>query len=160
MRRAPRSGRLSRADDAQMMLLAAVLLVIGFIALAGLVSVAQRLGEETLQEEGSVVLLQTQPLLDLIDAAVAEAEKPERHGPAALGNDALDDAVEFAMQHLARIAAGQGIILVPGYPYPPDVPVRYVGNECAGDGSGEWTVSFHVADAATQLTFHAASRAC
>jgi hypothetical protein len=141
------------ADDAQMMLLAAVLLVIGFIALAGLVSVAQRLGEETLQEEGSVVLLQTQPLLDIIERVV-DGVYPDPVIPAPA--DPKDADVEVAMQHLARIAAGQGLLLVGA------ADGGFVANDCAGDvpATGEWTVSFDIADAATQLTFHAASRAC
>lgn len=123
-------------DDGQMMLLAGVLLVIGFIALAGLVSVAQRLGEATLQDEGKAVVLEAGSVAVAIDEAIgflnATLADP-------VGSPGFDDQMNRTLRHMQLLEASRG--------YRFDFMVV---NDCMARST--WRVDFSLADDATRVS--------
>src|SRR5687768_18565674 len=62
--------RLKADEGGQMMVLAAVLLVIGLIALAGMVARVNQLGSQTAVESNQAILGELAPLSDAIDTSV------------------------------------------------------------------------------------------
>ena len=70
------NGRGLRRDDAgQMMMLSAVLLLIGFVALAGMVARVNQLGTQTTTESRKSVLAESGPLQDALDGGLSALAK-------------------------------------------------------------------------------------
>lgn len=128
------------------MLLAAVLLIIGFISLAGLVSVAQRLGEETLQEKGQSIGLEADRVRDGIEELIRRHVDLEMQ---AIGT--FDAAMDRHLEQIEAVQARHGFIMrPPPLPGQPPVAGPYIDNDCVA--SNQWVVAFVLADADTSIT--------
>lgn len=91
-----------------MMLMAAFLLVIAFVALASQVARVGQLGSETLQEQRRPILLEVEPVVQAVDALVAGLQDP------ALGlappSAAYAAALGGALAHLEFLEAARGFL--------------------------------------------------
>lgn len=93
-----------------MMILAAVLLVIGLIALAGMVARVNQLGSQTTVESNKAILGEVSPLAAALDVAVADLAA----SPFALTTattPTLEQAIVSYVEHLQRLEAARGFIL-------------------------------------------------
>jgi hypothetical protein len=109
---APDTFRDDRAG--QMMMLSAILLVIGFIALVGLVSRVNQLGARTSTETEQPILDKVGPLAEAIDAAVAKLGATPANGGfnrTATSNPTWEAGVRGVMEHLQMMHARQGLLL-------------------------------------------------
>ncbi|MFA5944909.1 MAG: hypothetical protein WC876_10640 [Candidatus Thermoplasmatota archaeon] len=99
-----------------MMILAAVLLVIGLIALAGMVARVNQLGSQTSVEADKAILNEVTPLQDSIDEVLCRITVNSTCGAASLRHFNLtatsyikaEDAVRNALEQLQRMEAGHG----------------------------------------------------
>jgi Tfp pilus assembly protein PilV len=100
-----------------MMLLAAVILVIGFVALAGMVSRVSQLASQASREQDHLLLREVEPMLGAVNAAIDPTAAPTGKGigayapPVAYPSAAYDNAVAGILRHLRQVEAAQGIFL-------------------------------------------------
>lgn len=104
-----------------MMVLAAVLLVIGLIALAGMVARVNQLGSQTTVEADKVLLRDVSPVNEVIDSSICRiiVRPTPDCGPASLRHFGLteeatsyilaEDAVKAMLEQVQRIEASHGI---------------------------------------------------
>lgn len=106
--------RQMRGDDSgQMMLLAAVILVLGFIALAGMLARAQQLGAATSKEQARPIRLEIGALKTGLDGAITSLTTSvygfktdtEPH------KQAYESAITGILEHERRLEASRGFLL-------------------------------------------------
>ncbi|HUR64586.1 MAG TPA: hypothetical protein VM241_08910 [Candidatus Thermoplasmatota archaeon] len=105
---------LAADDRGQMMLLAAVVLIIGFVALGGMVSRVAQLAGQASKEQDRPLMREVDPLLGALNAAVDSG--PAAKGLAlytgvSQGSAAYDNAVLALLRSLRQVEAGQGILM-------------------------------------------------
>jgi hypothetical protein len=104
--------RLARDDGAQMMLLAAVILLIGFIALAGMVGRVSQLGVQTGREQQRPILLEVSPMKAGIDAAIARLVSELGFQDDTTAHRAIyEAAIKATLDHLRALEASRGFLL-------------------------------------------------
>ena len=98
-----------------MMLLAAVVLIIGFVALAGMVSRVSQLASQTTKEQDRPLLREIEPMLGAVNSAIDSSATGRGLGSIAPAitypSAAYDNAVAALLRHLRAIEAGQGILM-------------------------------------------------
>lgn len=102
-------ARRAGHDAGQIMLLAAVLLVIGFIALAGLVARVQQAGSRTATSQDNPLLLETGPLAAAVDDAVSSVKANFtllEHGSAA-----FEENLSVSLDHLVVLLRSRGYLV-------------------------------------------------
>ncbi|MEA3203799.1 MAG: hypothetical protein QOI63_1478 [Thermoplasmata archaeon] len=98
-----------------MMLLSAVVLIIGFIALAGMVGRVSQLATQANREQNRPLLREVEPMLGAVNVAIDSTAAPTGKGLGAagltVGTAAYDDAVVSLLRHLVQVEAGQGFLM-------------------------------------------------
>jgi hypothetical protein len=100
-----------------MMLLSAVVLIIGFVALAGMVGRVTQLAGQANREQDRPLLREVEPMLGALNAAVDPTAAPTGTGLGAVTpaipspSAAYDDAVVDILRHLRQAEAGQGFLM-------------------------------------------------
>ncbi len=98
-----RKWRLREDQGGQMMLLAAFLLVIGFIAMGSMLARVNQLPGETLREQDSPLLLEIEALDQSLESIIDNVTRDEGAGTADFEAELLR-----VMRHLQDIEAGHG----------------------------------------------------
>lgn len=93
-----------------MMLLTAVVLIIGFVALAGMVARVSQLAGQAAREQNRPMLREVEPMLGAVNDAIATG-LPGATPPVVAGTAAFDDALVDVLRHLRATEAGQSILL-------------------------------------------------
>ncbi|HUR62055.1 MAG TPA: hypothetical protein VM286_06795 [Candidatus Thermoplasmatota archaeon] len=98
--------------SAQMMLLTAIVLLIGFIALAGMVSRVSLLTQQAGREQDRPLLREVEPLQRGLNAALDPAASGKGLGSMGLtpGTAAWDAGVQGVLQHVRQLEAERGFI--------------------------------------------------
>lgn len=93
-----------------MMLLAAVVLILAFLALSAMVSRVSQLASVTSQEQDRPILLEVGTLRDAVDELLTElqAATPDLN---ATSSPTLDTAIEAGLRHLVSLEAARGLSL-------------------------------------------------
>jgi hypothetical protein len=100
-----------------MMLLAAVVLIIGFVALAGMVGRVTQLAGQAGREQDRPLLREIEPMLGAINGAIGKlgtdfgGASPPIPNPATTPSTAYENAVMGMLRHLRQVEAGQGILM-------------------------------------------------
>jgi hypothetical protein len=90
-----------------MMLLTAIILILAFVALTGMVARVAQLGKATARERSNPAMLAVEPMLDGAERAMQQlAGKYDLTDPAQV--QAYQDAVRGALEHLQAVYAQQG----------------------------------------------------
>lgn len=95
-----------------MMLLTAIVLLLGFVALAGMVSRVSLLAQQAGREQDRPLLREVQPLQNGLGAALDPAPSGKGLGSLGLvaGTAAYDAAVRGVLEHLRQLEASRGFI--------------------------------------------------
>jgi hypothetical protein len=102
---------MRRDESAQMMLLAAVVLIIGFIALAGMVGRVGQLAGQSTKEQQRPLVREIEPMLGAVNLAIATPSSGLQSITPALTTAAYETAVTGILRHLRQIEAGQGFLM-------------------------------------------------
>lgn len=103
-------GALRRDARGQMMILSAIVLLVGFIALAGLVSRVNQLAAQTATESRQAILDQVAPLAEAIDSGIAELNGTSFLGNTTAGRTYVTTpANAFTAGDVGRRLRGEGI---------------------------------------------------
>ncbi len=95
-----------------MMMLAAVILLVGFIALAGMISRVGQLGLETGREQQRPLLLEVSPMMAGLDDAIGKLKSE-----AGFQDDtdahkvAYEAAIQATLEHMRRLEQSRGFLL-------------------------------------------------
>jgi len=99
-------------ESGQMMMLGAVILVVGFIALSGMVARVGQLGVQTGKEQQRPLLLEVHPMKAGVDYAIAHLVS---EGGYMTDTDAhkaaYQGAIQGALEHLRLLEASRGFLL-------------------------------------------------
>ena len=105
-----RPAGLRQDDHGQMMILAAVLLVIGLIALAGMVARVNQLGSQTAVESDKAILDEVTPLQNTLDTSVSRLVKRTFSATTAVtGNLITATSATFSQSDIGLNVTGPGL---------------------------------------------------
>jgi hypothetical protein len=103
-------GLARDGESGQMMLLAAFVLILGFVALSGLVSRVGQLPGEITRAQADPIFLEAAPLRDLIDSVVAaDGLKARSADHAAMGPE-FDDSLTALLGHVQALEGAKGYV--------------------------------------------------
>jgi hypothetical protein len=111
---------VDRDEQGQMMVLAAVLLVIGLIALAGMVARVNQLGSQTAVESNQAILGELPPLADAIESGVIDLQSGRTVTVTYVAGQASLVDTEFTAGDIGQTITGPGI--------PPGTSITGVGD--------------------------------
>lgn len=95
-----------------MMMLAAVVLVVGFIALAGMIARVGELGTQTGREQQRALLLEVGPMKEGLDDAMARLLTEAGHSTATEeGKVRYEAAIEGVLAHMRLLEASRGFLM-------------------------------------------------
>ena len=103
---------LERDDRAQLMLLTAVILLIGFFALAGMVARVSQLSDETLQERRRSTVVEAQAAVDGLDRALGRLETMDTIDPVAENMANYTAAADLLVNNLGVLERARGFQFV------------------------------------------------
>ncbi len=130
--------RFAGDSSGQMMMLAAVVLLVGFIALAGMVARVGVLGAQTGREQQRAMFLELDPMIDGVNDAVSRLESEGGFEPLTDDDNAAlyEDAIRGVLEHMRRLEASRGFLFeyqfgcaTPGDPNTGYVAVSLADNE-------------------------------
>ncbi len=101
---------MARDDDsAQMMLLAAIVLIMGFVALSALVARVNQLPPAIARDQADPIFLEVEPL-DTVIAALLSPGGVEARSGFGQGTMEFEGALAEALSHVAALEAGRGFL--------------------------------------------------
>jgi hypothetical protein len=130
-----------------MMLLAAVVLILAFLALSAMVSRVAQLGSVTTQEQDRPILLEVPQVRTAVDDLLVDlqAATPDLNRST---SPRLDQAIEAGLRHLAFLEASRGLSL--DFGRAPATPTgAYDGDVSCGDA----VIWIHLSDGEVQVEF-------